>query len=491
MYPILYNSDGIYFHNGKGKLVDCISCVVSEELNGDYSLEFTYPITGPFFDSLLEGGSVSVICPHMRLLSGAFVPMRAAEWFDIYKHSVPINGVVTFYANHVSRRLARLVYAGGMIGTGTGSVDGVLNRSQPSVATGYDGLRFYVAPYSPPATINTDVPVQSVLATYIGAENSFVSEFGGDFIWTSDSLYSTQSTPPLTTNGYYVSHRGEDRGAEIRHGYNLTDINSTSDKIGVFNAVVPYWEDGNGNRTFVTGYVVQPTTPLSPIKAVPLDATSAFSTKPTEAQLTTFARNWLDNNIPWNGEETLEVDFVNGAEIDPHGADIALGDTVHVYWKDGRVDTQLRVVSYKYDVLAERYSELKLGTQQTQFVAVTGNAVGGGVGGITIPDNTVFRYGNSTRFVGAINDIDITPYQTAGGYAFLLVVTNWITFNDASAIYLVSGIASGAYQQVAQIYRGAHPPQSVAFNGTDKVRVIFYNNDGGYYSIIPLMLGGV
>lgn len=386
MYPILYNSDGIYFHNGKGKLVDCISCVVSEELNGDYSLEFTYPITGPLFNELLEGGSVSVICPHMRLLSGAFVHMRAAEWFDIYKHSTPINGVVTFYANHVSRRLARLVYAGGKIGTGTGSVDGVLNRSQPSVSTGYDGLRFFVAPYSPPAVRDTDVPVQSVLATYIGAENSFVSNFGGDFIWTSASLYNTQNTPPLTTNGYYVSHRGEDRGAEIRYGFNMTDVENVEDSIDTYNAVVPYWEDSDGNRVFATGFLVQSDPPQTPIRAVPLNCSAWYDTAPTSDQLIATAENHLANHTPWNVVETLTVDFINGVEIDPHGAEIALGDTVHIYWKDGKIDATLRVVSYKYDVLAERYSELKLGTQQTHFVAVTGSesysgATGGGSGG--------------------------------------------------------------------------------------------------------------
>lgn len=390
MYPILYNSDGIYFHNGKGKLVDCFSCEVSEELNGDYSLEFTYPVTGPFFNALLEGGSVSVICPHMRLLSGSFVPMRAAEWFDIYKHSVPINGVVTFYAQHVSRRMARLVYAGGKIGTGTGSVSGVLNGSQPSVSNGYDGLRFYIGPQSQPSVTDTPVPVQSVLATYIGVENSFVSEFGGDFIWTSDSLYNTQYTPPLTTRGYYVAHRGEDRGVEIRYGFNMTDVEHTEDRLDTYNAVVPYWEDSDGNRVFATGFLVQSDPPQTPIRAVPLDCSSWYDTQPTSAQLISTAQNYLANNTPWLEVETLTVDFVNGVEIDPHGADIALGDTVHVYWKDGRVDASLRVVSYKYDVLAERYSELKLGTQQTQFVAVTGSesysgATGGGGSGGGLP----------------------------------------------------------------------------------------------------------
>lgn len=475
MYPILYNTNGIYFHNGKGKLVDCISCVVSEELNGDYSLEFTYPITGPLFNELLEGGSVSVICPHMEILTGTgFVPMRAAEWFDIYKHSIPINGVVTFYANHVSRRLARLVYAGGKIGTGTGSVDGVLNRAQPSVSNGYDGLRFYTSPHSPPAVRDIDVPVQSVLATYIGAENSFVSNFGGDFIWTSDSLVNTEHTPPLTTRGYYVSHRGEDRGAEIRYGFNMTDVENVEDSIDTYNAVVPYWEDSDGNRVFANGFLVQSDPPQTPIRAVPLNCSAWYDTQPTSEQLISTAQNHLANHTPWNVVETLTVDFINGVEIDPHGAEIALGDTVHIYWKDGKIDSTLRVVSYKYDALAERYSELKLGTQQTHFVAVTGaesysGATGGGSSGGGLPSGgtqgqALFK--NSSADGDAIwSDLPTkltnvsTPTVAVANCTGTIRSTLQVLSNDDGSIFCLSGrLAITGYAR-----RSGNPGVSIDF----------------------------
>ena len=102
----------------------------------------------------------------------------------------------------------------------------------------------------------------------------------------------------------------------------------------------------------------------------------------------------------------------------------------------------------------------------------------------------VLRYGNSTRFQGAIQDIDITPYQTAGGYAFMLIVQNWITFNDSASTYIVSGIANGAYQNLSPVHTAAYPPQSVVFNGSDKIRITYYNNAGGYWAVAPIMIGG-
>ena len=463
MYPILYNSDGIYFHLGRGKIVDCQSCIVSEELNGDYSLEFTYPITGPLFDELLQGGSVAAVCPHIRLQSSKWKLERAAEWFDIYKHDIPINGIVTFYAQHVSRRLSKIVFPGGKIG-GTTLPSSLENLGKPAFASPYDGLYLELSQRDAPASSAVDVGVQSCLSVLLGSD-SFVSNFGGEFIWSSGSIYSLPpTTPPLHVRGYWVSKRGEDRGVEIRHGFNMTDLEHTQDISGAFNAVVPFWEDSDGNRMFVTGYIVTPTTPITPIKAVPLDATSAFDNQPTEAELTTFAENYLANNEPWHGEETLDVDFINGAEIDPHGADIALGDTVHVYWADGRVDAMLRVVAYKYDVLAERYSELRLGTQQTEFVAVTGDTLsgptggGGGGGGLPAGGNQ-----GDALVKNSNADGDVT-WSNVRNWASETLETNLIIYRNGNMRMLVANGATVA-NPIHTLADGDRPGATTSFFG--------------------------
>ena len=49
MIPILFRADATDFSTyGIGALADTISCSVSEERNGAYELELTYPITGSF-----------------------------------------------------------------------------------------------------------------------------------------------------------------------------------------------------------------------------------------------------------------------------------------------------------------------------------------------------------------------------------------------------------------------------------------------------------
>lgn len=380
MYPILFPSDNITTRLGMGKMIETISCEVYEELNGEFSLEFQYPITGELYADLLNGGTVQVISPTYVSTN---IDRQGMQWFDIYKHSLPINGVVTFYAQHVSRRLSQGVFVGTSAG---GSTLAYIWGAACKPSSPFNGVTFAAASGTNPGTGNTFTVSEpkSPLGVLLGAEESFISNFGGEVGFKCDF---SVGNPRCTV--YYVTQRGGDYGAEVRHGYNLTDLQRDKDASECYNAVVPYWDDGNGNKTYTLNYVVQPTTPITPVVAVPLDATDAFPTQPTDAQLTTFAQNHLDNYTPWVIPETLTVDFINGVEIDPHAAPIGIGDIVHVYWADGSVDAKMRVISYKYDVLAERYAELKLGSPQREFVAVTGDTPSGntysGTGGGGLP----------------------------------------------------------------------------------------------------------
>ena len=63
MIPILYRADELFFlSNGLGRLTECSECTVTEERNGIFECEFKYPITGRFYDTMInDGGIVAVI----------------------------------------------------------------------------------------------------------------------------------------------------------------------------------------------------------------------------------------------------------------------------------------------------------------------------------------------------------------------------------------------------------------------------------------------
>ena len=435
MIPLLHDSENINNTYGRGKLSGVISCKIHEVLNGEYELELRYPVTGPMYGELLKGGTVQCIGASVGDLFD-----KRAEWFDIYKHSLPIDGVVTFYASHISRRLNRRVVTGPLYSR---HANYVVSQSYPSGDLGTVRIEF--RDYESQSLPDQSVPIspKSSLAALIGEEDSIISLFGGDMTFYCGFAWNGFSIIEFLDVEWNAAGRGSDKGAQVRYGYNMTNIDHTKDDSETFNAVVPYWDDGNGTKTYVSGYVVQPTTPITPVKAVPMDCTDAFDTQPTGAQLAEYAQNWLDANMPWLGTETLTVDFANGIEFDPHSPQFDLGDTVHVYWGDAQVAAELRIVEYEFDVLSESFTKLKLGKQQKNFVSVTGidggsggSSGGGGVvpsaceigakTGVTFPFTTTtsgffvvrLRASSTGRFYANFPSIGyiVDGYQTSQGY---------------------------------------------------------------------------
>lgn len=377
MFPILYergNLDG----NGKGKLDEALSCVVSETLNGEYLLTIQYPVTGRFINELKTGtnngsGVIGVICPSGYVDSGDFVNAFRVAYFDLFKYEVTLEGIVTFYANHVSRRMGGYAYYDTAI---KGSLSAMVGKALPT-----PDLTLYNTDDGNPAwSSNTDSTPKSLLSCAIGDTDSMSSIWGFEFAFFGDK------------NVWQFSHRGADRGATIRYGQNLTALTDTNDRTEAFNAILPYAVKSDGTKLYYTNpggdpQIVTPTTPITPIYAIPYDfsdVVNADTADPTE--LVSAARNLLSAQTPWNPVNTLEADFINGSEIDPHAPDVWLGDTVSVYWKEAKISTQMRVTAYEYDALAEHYNTMTLGAKQTEFVATTGggysapSASGGGSG---------------------------------------------------------------------------------------------------------------
>ena len=460
MRPVLYPSDEVYYvYLGKGKIADVISCVVYEELNGEWSLTMEYPVTGPMLADLYAGGTIGVYAPSYGALGN---DITAQEFFDIYKHSVPINGVVTFYANHISRRLANCVYYGSTLGP-NGSI---LTYSSPN-AQNINNIKFTKTVSTVSGTDVASIP-DTAIAKLIGSEQSVHSVWGADVIfysYTPVDPYNPDTTWVPTCTLYVVNQRGHDNGVTIRFGVDLTDMEYTQDSSGTYNALVPYWQKPNGTYKFTTNYLVQPTTPVTPVIAAPYDCSNDFETEPTSAEMETLAQEILDNNTPWISAETIEADFLNGAEVDPHGARIQLGDLVTVYWPEAQVKKKMRVVSYEYDTLGEQYLKMTLGTQDDEFVLTSGDNI---VSSSASGGNSAIQYTIEEKYVDNVTvnansyaEIDInvakTGYTAVGllGYAVNLASSNGTNASRCFVYDYHVVDATSAFVQVRNTYTSA------------------------------------
>lgn len=387
MIPILFaKTETAFTSNGIGRLTDCISCTVTEERNGIYEVELEYPITGKWYNEMISnGGIIGVIHDDNHDI----------QPFDIYSSNAPIDGIVTFYAHHISYRLNNIILRPFTAATASAAIAAI---STYSVNTN-------------PFTFSTDKSVTaqfklehpaSVRSILFGEQGSLLDTFG-----TAEFKFDKFNVQMLL-------HRGTDTGVTVRFGKNMTDIERVLDDSDTFNAIAPYWSDGV-NYVYPSGVIVQPTTAITPVKPVAMDMSDKFETQPTAAQVTTIARAYLDSNEPWNVSDNIRINFIAMWQS-PEYQDVAaiqrvgLCDTVSVYYTDmGVVAEKKEVVRVVYDVLAERFEEMELGSVSNAYVAIDT-----GTGTSTVPIDAALN-GKLAKTGGTIDgSLDITGSLTIG-----------------------------------------------------------------------------
>ena len=372
MIPILYNGDEKRFlNNGRGRLSDATRCVVTEERNGIYELELDMPIDGVHFDELISG----------RLIVATHDDKHDLQPFEIYKRSVPdLNGIVTFYAHHISYKLNGVT-------VGPFTADSVTTALQKIKRNSINNNPFtFWTDKSTVADFESLVP-RNARAMLAGEENSILDVFG------SGEYEFDRFTVKLH------AARGTDSDCEIRYGKNLTDLNQDTDSSGTFNAVVPYWTNTEGQIVMLPERIivyegVEPqlayltdhnliiirTETEEPIevafrqvRSTPMDMSDAFEEAPTAAQLRAAAKARFESGQYWIPEENLTVDFIQLWQTEEYKEyaglqRVSLCDTVSVFYPQvGIAAVKQKVVRTEYNVLLDRYDSITLGSLQTSL----------------------------------------------------------------------------------------------------------------------------
>lgn len=363
MIPILYESTETAFtSNGLGRLTDCISCIVTEERNGIYEVEFEYPVSGKMYPEITEGRIIAVTHDE----AGDIQP------FDIYHRTAPINGVVTFYAHHISYRQNGISV---QPFTASGVANAIQGLKTSSVGT---NPFIYSTDKTTAGTYKVSVP-SSLKALLGGEENSLLDVFGaGEYLFDK-------------FNVYLYTHRGTATDVEIRYGKNLVDIENDIDYTDSHNGVYPYWlgTDDNGADVLVTlSEKVLYATGVTPYDGrntvYPLDLSDQFETQPTQAQLRTLATSLLNSSEAWLPRHNISVSFVQLWQTEEY-ANIAplqrvkLCDTVTVIYDALGVNITSKVIKVVWNALLDRYDEMELGDRLESYAAVATSAVQGEV----------------------------------------------------------------------------------------------------------------
>ena len=358
MIPILYEKDETVFaSNGLGRLRDCITAKVTEERNGIYELDFEYPVSGAHFEDIIPGRIVAVTHDD----TGDVQP------FDIVSFTRPISGVVTFHAVHISYRQSGMVASGTSINSLADAFT-MLEGASPSNPFTYSA-DFTSTAYMAAA----DGTPRSVRQMLGGIEGSILDAYGGEYEWDKFQVILHKS-------------RGVARDFSIRYGVNMTNYQEDTDYQNAFTSCIPYWAGGDG--TFVVGTRVDSGGPSWSGRdiCVPLDLTDKFENKPTAAQVQAMALQYMAANQSYLPGQNITVDFVRLQDMgyEDLGALMAcrLCDTINVVFPFYNTTGQYKIVKTVWDVLADRFESLELGSLSTTLAEALGlsNSLAQGVG---------------------------------------------------------------------------------------------------------------
>ena len=363
MIPILYDkTETTFTSNGLARLTECTRCIVTEERNGVYEAEFDFPITSPKYELIQEG----------RIIAATHDDNGDIQAFDIYHRTAPLNGIVTFYARHISYRQIGIVVE-------PFTASGVANAIA-GIKTNSYGVNPFT--YSTDKTTAGEYKVQrpsSAKALLCGEEGSLLDTFGaGEYEY---DMFNVK----------LWTRRGADTDVEIRYGKNLAEIENDVDYSETYNGVAPYWlgnvatpESESGDEDPEPVLVMLPEVAVMASGAtydgrdtiLPLDLSGEFQDPPTENELRTLATQKLNQADTLTPIENITVSFVQLWQTEEYKniaplQKVGLCDTVHVIFTELGVDkAAVKVIKTVYNTLLDRYDEMELGQPLASYAAI-------------------------------------------------------------------------------------------------------------------------
>lgn len=336
--------------NGIGILDNnIIDPLINEELNGIYTMKFTYPIFAKYGNEI-TGESV-VRAP---------VPKGNDQLFRVYKIS-PSMGYIDVTLRHIFYDLIDNFIED----TNIVQKNGINALNQLLGATQY-GHRFEGFSDIQKITNSRMVranPVEAILDTE--RDNSFINRWGGEIRRDNFEIYMFKQV-------------GNDDGYTIRHRKNLVGYEADIDWSGVTTRIMPYGFDGlmlpekYVDSQKISNYVTPKIQKIeyNDIKAIDLDADNQDENAVPLEEAYTLLRNVARNEYERNNIDipiaNYKVDFLMLEKIEEYKdllilQEVGIGDYVTVNHEDDGINIKARVISYEWNPLSKEYTKMELG----------------------------------------------------------------------------------------------------------------------------------
>lgn len=350
-----------FMHHGYGLLdPHILNPVVSEEIGGQYQLEFTYPADAALAENILPGALVAVPSP----------VNTARQAFRITTIDQTLTGLLRVVALHISFDLARVVVAD----------TNIVNKTPAQALTQLRGVSNPVNSYTSSTSMTGVVRTvrvvrQSLLECLFntGGDNTFAARYGGEF----------------NRNNLHLQHHprlGADNGVTIRDRKNLTGYKATLDHTTTLTRVLPVGFDGLllDERFVDSPRLNEYPKPLVGVMRFEHIKAAKEGEQPQEGELplpqakAALKQAVLDAyanglDLPTASYEVNFVDLTTTKEYAGYAKleRVTLGDTVTVIHSDYGVELKARVMGYTYSPLTKAYISLSLGQAQASLTSAT------------------------------------------------------------------------------------------------------------------------
>ncbi len=362
MLPRLYNASldtSYYNNNGHGFLRDCLSCEVTEEINGAYTLTMTVAGTDP----LIEKIKISMF---LKVKSNNDDP---PQLFEINKIVVKPDGTREIQAHHIKFLFCQNCISNNgntvgytLSGTPQDVMDDIINDLQ------FENHFTFSSNITNTTEIDlSDSPSKKLGDILAGTENSLLSEYGGEYHYNNFKIELLKS-------------RGRHSNYKLMFGYNISDFNQTIINDNEYSHYMGYAKVSSTNEEHPTvvlmGEIVQTSTKCVYPKVKKIDVTDKIKDcfgNDWKVDLSTGLHysdtidkiSYYTNEEFTKGERSstdaeVNINVTYDSELDKM-QDLRLADYVKVCFDSQKSSYESQITKVVYDSLAERYKSIEVG----------------------------------------------------------------------------------------------------------------------------------
>lgn len=367
MLPRLYlqkSSKDYYNSNGYGFIKYCKKCEVTEELNGEYTLNM---IVHPY-DKLANEIKIN------RFIKAKPNSRDKPQLFEITRHVVKANGEIEISGQHIKYlglqncTFASHIFSDTYNGTPQKVADYIFEKLYFT-----NNFTFY-SDISKSVDFKTaDIASKKLGDIFGGSDYSFISEFGGEFYYDNFTIK-------------FLNKRGTDRNYKLMFGKNLSDYNQTISNDTCYTHIVAYAKvdknDGDGtvivcgepcltnqNQSYPKVKFIDKTEDLKNHfgSKWAVNPTTGYNMSDTQSQLSYYAYEHFKNEYKSRVTEEINVTVTHNLELEEM-KNLSLGDTIKICYGEDKESLSARIIKTVYDSLAEKYTSIEVGSPKVNLI---------------------------------------------------------------------------------------------------------------------------